>query len=93
MVSAGATAAEVRADVYNDYNERVDRAHEAMVWTHQGMDTYYRNSKGRIVVNNPFRIVDVWRDTEAAKSDDFAFSTASASPASDSSASLTEDAQ
>lgn len=75
MVSAGATSAEVRTDVHDAYNERVDRAHEAMVWTHQGMDTYYRNSKGRVVVNNPFRIVDVWRDTEAAKADDFVFST------------------
>ena len=74
MISCGATSAEVRADVHDAYNERIDRAHEAMVWTHQGMDTYYRNSKGRVVVNNPFRIVDVWRDTEAAKADDFVFS-------------------
>ncbi len=73
MVGAGAASAEVRADVHDAYNERIDRAHEAMVWTHQGMDTYYRNSKGRVVVNNPFRIVDVWRDTEAAKADDFVF--------------------
>ena len=78
MVSAGATSAEVRTDVHDAYNERVDRAHEAMVWTHQGMDTYYRNSKGRVVVNNPFRIVDVWRDTEAARPDDFVFSTPTA---------------
>ncbi len=74
MVNAGATSAEVRTDVHNAYNERIDRAHEAMVWTHQGMDTYYRNSKGRVVVNNPFRIVDVWRDTQAANTDDFVFS-------------------
>lgn len=77
MVAAGAASAEVRTDVHDAYNERVDRAHEAMVWTHQGMDTYYRNSKGRVVVNNPFRIVDVWRDTEAAKADDFVFTSCS----------------
>ena len=81
MVREGATSAEVRTDVHDAYNERIDRAHEAMVWTHQGMDTYYRNSKGRVVVNNPFRIVDVWRDTEAAKADDFVFTTRSPSPA------------
>jgi 4-hydroxyacetophenone monooxygenase len=75
MVAAGGTAAEVRADVHDAYNERIDRAHEAMVWTHQGMDTYYRNSKGRVVVNNPFRIIDVWRNTEAANADDFVFTT------------------
>ncbi len=75
MITADVTAAEVRADVHDAYNERIDRAHEGMVWTHQGMDTYYRNSKGRVVVNNPFRIVDVWHNTEAAKPDDFVFST------------------
>jgi 4-hydroxyacetophenone monooxygenase len=80
MVRAGAGSAEVRVDVHNAYNERIDRAHEAMVWTHQGMDTYYRNSKGRVVVNNPFRIVDVWRDTEAAKADDFIFSLRQSAP-------------
>ena len=81
MVREGATSAEVRTDVHDAYNERIDRAHEAMVWTHQGMDTYYRNSKGRVVVNNPFRIVDVWRDTEAAKADDFVFTTRATLPA------------
>ena len=81
MVREGATSAEVRTDVHDAYNERIDRAHEAMVWTHQGMDTYYRNSKGRVVVNNPFRIVDVWRDTEAAKADDFVFTTLATLPA------------
>jgi 4-hydroxyacetophenone monooxygenase len=73
MSKAGAAAAEVRAEVHHDYNERVDRAHETMVWTHQGMDTYYRNSKGRVVVNNPFRIVDVWHNTEQADPSDFTF--------------------
>ena len=31
-----------------------------MVWTHPGMSTYYRNTKGRIVVNSPWRNVDYW---------------------------------
>ena len=27
------------------------QAHENMVWTHPGMSTYYRNGRGRVVVN------------------------------------------
>ena len=50
---------EVRQDVHDEYNEAIDAAHENMVWTHPGMSTYYRNDQGRIVVNSPFRNVDL----------------------------------
>jgi 4-hydroxyacetophenone monooxygenase len=42
-----------------------------MVWTHPGMSTYYRNSRGRVVVNTPFRIVDFWHMTRTADLDDY----------------------
>ena len=42
-----------------------------MVWTHPGMDTYYRNARGRIVVNNPFRMQEVWDLTEHADLGDY----------------------
>ena len=34
-------------------NADLDAAHERMVWTHPGMNTWYRNSKGRIVTTMP----------------------------------------
>lgn len=64
-------ALECRSDVHDDYNQRVDDAHEQMVWTHEGMTTYYRNARGRIVVNSPFRNVDYFEMTRAAKLDEF----------------------
>ena len=67
MFAQNAGSLEVRRDVHDKYNARVDAAHEQMVWTHRGMSTYYRNARGRIVVNNPFRIVDVWQWTERAE--------------------------
>ncbi len=57
---------EVLANVHQEYNDRIDDAHERMVWTHPGMDTYYRNSRGRVVVNNPFRMQEFWQLTESA---------------------------
>ena len=60
MVADGIGALEVRQDVHDAYNERIDAAHERMVWTHPGMSTYYRNDKGRVVVNYPFRNVDLF---------------------------------
>jgi 4-hydroxyacetophenone monooxygenase len=71
MLDTGTGEVEVRQDVYDRYNERIDAAHANMVWTHPGMDTYYRNSRGRVVVNNPFRIVEYWQWTERADLRDY----------------------
>ncbi|MFC4950081.1 flavin-containing monooxygenase [Pseudonocardia sp. GCM10023141] len=62
---------EVRKDVFDEYNERVDEAHAGMVWAHPGMTTYYRNARGRVVVNSPWRVVDFWTMTRSADLDDF----------------------
>jgi 4-hydroxyacetophenone monooxygenase len=66
MFASGFTQVEVRQDVHDAYNARVDATHQQMVWTYPGVESYYKNSKGRIVVNNPFRILDVWQTTEVA---------------------------
>lgn len=66
MLTQGAGSVECRQDIHDRYNERVDATHEKMVWTHPGMDTYYRNSRGRVVVNNPFRVIDFWNMTRHA---------------------------
>ncbi|MDA0162984.1 NAD(P)/FAD-dependent oxidoreductase [Solirubrobacter ginsenosidimutans] len=71
MLAAGAGAIEVRQDVYEAYNRRVDEAHEQMVWTHPAMETYYRNSRGRVVVTTPFRVVDYWHMTRSADLGDY----------------------
>ncbi|MFN0091517.1 MAG: flavin-containing monooxygenase [Acidimicrobiales bacterium] len=71
MAERGIGAVEVRRDVHDAYNGRVDAAHENMVWTHRGMETYYRNSKGRVVVNFPYRNVDLYRMTRHADLDEY----------------------
>ncbi|MCU1374219.1 MAG: NAD(P)/FAD-dependent oxidoreductase, partial [Actinomycetia bacterium] len=60
MVVGGLGAIEVRPDAYEDYAARVDAAHAAMIWTHTGMTTYYRNHRGRVVGISPWRNVDYW---------------------------------
>lgn len=71
MLANDIAAVECRRDVHDEYNEGVDRAHENMVWTHPGMSTYYRNEKGRVVVNFPYRNVDLFERTLKADLDDF----------------------
>lgn len=71
MVDGGYGAIECRADVHAEYNQRVDAAHEHMIWTHPGMNTWYRNGRGRVVANLPWRIVDYWKMTRSADLRDF----------------------
>jgi 4-hydroxyacetophenone monooxygenase len=71
MFRRGLGSVECRQDVHDAYNERVDAAHERMVWTHPGMSTYYRNSRGRVVVNSPWRNVDFWHMAREPNLDDF----------------------
>ena len=71
MFARGVATADVRRDVYEDYNREVDDTHAHLVWSAPGVDGYYRNSKGRIVVNNPFRILEVWQRTETANLSDY----------------------
>ncbi|AOW25330.1 hypothetical protein AVM11_16280 [Sphingomonas melonis TY] len=71
MFAGGIATVDVRPEVYEAYNARVDATHAGLVWTYPGVDGYVRNSKGRIVVNNPFRILDMWRMTETADLTDY----------------------
>ncbi|MGW0662970.1 flavin-containing monooxygenase [Streptodolium elevatio] len=56
----GARAIEPRQDVHDAYNEAVAQALEQRVWSHPSVRSYYQNSKGRVVVSNPWRLVDYW---------------------------------
>ena len=71
MFTNGLGAVECRQDVHDKYNERIDRAHENMVWTHPGMETYYRNTRGRVVVNSPHRNDTFYEMTRIANHEDF----------------------
>ena len=64
-------AVECRQDVHDRYNAAVDAAHDQMVWSHEGMQTYYRNARGRIVVNSPYRNVDFFEMTRKADLDEY----------------------
>jgi 4-hydroxyacetophenone monooxygenase len=63
MIEHGIAAIDVRQEVHDRYVREVDREHEQMIWTHPGMTTYYRNSRGRVFSAMPWRFVDYWRMT------------------------------
>ncbi|MEH6497493.1 MAG: hypothetical protein V7740_17240, partial [Pseudomonas marincola] len=62
---------EIRDDVHDAYNEKVDAEHNSMIWTHPGVSNWYRNSKGRVVSNSPWRLVDYWTMTSDVNLDNY----------------------
>jgi 4-hydroxyacetophenone monooxygenase len=71
MFRRNLTMVEIRQDICDAYNEEVDKQNARRIWTHKGMTTYYRNSKGRVTVNRPFRNVDFWTWTRDADLSEF----------------------
>jgi 4-hydroxyacetophenone monooxygenase len=64
MLEQGITAVDARPEINDAYNKLVDEIHAQTVWTHAGMQTYYRNSKGRVVFVMPFLNVEYWNMTK-----------------------------
>lgn len=71
MVENGISRIECRRESHDRYNEAVDREHAAMVWTHPGASSWYKNRKGRVVTNSPWRLVDYWKMTKNFDPSDF----------------------
>jgi 4-hydroxyacetophenone monooxygenase len=73
LARRGARSIEPRSSASIDYNRRLDEGNERMVWSHPGMTTYVRNSKGRVTVNMPWRVVDYWAMMVSPDFEDYLF--------------------
>ena len=72
MIDRGISAVDCDKAIFEDYIRRVDDAHSRMVWTHPRVSTYYRNERGRVVNNSPWRQVDYFRRTSTPDLSDYA---------------------
>ncbi|MET7769964.1 NAD(P)/FAD-dependent oxidoreductase [Nocardia sp. NPDC005366] len=68
-------AMDVRQDVLDEYNRKVDEALDDTVWVHPGAEIngYYRNSSGRAIVPCPWRLVDYWTMLREPDPEDLTF--------------------
>lgn len=71
MLSDGLASLECRRDVHDEYNRRVDEAHEGLVWRHPKVHSYYNNRAGRVTTNAPWKLIDYWRMTREPDPRDF----------------------
>ncbi|WP_327752255.1 NAD(P)/FAD-dependent oxidoreductase (plasmid) [Sphingobium sp. SJ10-10] len=66
MVDKDIGVLEIKQEVLDSFIETIDDMHEKLVWTHPGVDNYYRNSKGRVIITTPFSTFEFWNKTKAA---------------------------
>lgn len=61
----------LRGGVQADYNERMDAELSGFVWSHPSVNSWYRNSSGRVTINQPWRLVDYWNMTRSPDPNDY----------------------
>lgn len=71
MVARDARAIEPTVAAFHSFNAQVDKDLQGLIWTHPRARSYYRNSKGRVFMSNPYRLVDYWTMTRAPKPEDY----------------------
>jgi len=63
VVAAGGKAIEPTREAFDAWNEQIDKRMEDMIWTHPKAESYYNNSKRRVYLSWPYRLVDYWNET------------------------------
>lgn len=58
MRRRGCRVAEIREDVHDNYNELIDAKLQDLTWSH--VKSWYQNSSGRVIINQPWPLVDYW---------------------------------
>lgn len=54
---------------YEAFNRQIDERMPQMIWSHPKAESYYRNSKGRVYLSWPYRLVDYWNATRGPDPD------------------------
>jgi 4-hydroxyacetophenone monooxygenase len=63
LLSQGARAVDVRKDVHDEFNERVDAENKAMAWGWSDVNSWYKNESGHVAQNWPFTLLEYWQRT------------------------------
>jgi 4-hydroxyacetophenone monooxygenase len=67
-------ALDVRKDVHDEFNERVDAENRMMAWGWSDVHSWYKNEHGRVAQNWPFTLLEYWQRTLAPDPDDYVVS-------------------
>jgi len=81
LAETGAQTLEVKKQVHDDFNVRVDAANAKMAWGSPHVNSWYKNATGRVSQNWPFPLVDYWNATIAPNPEDFVLRVMAKTPA------------
>ena len=71
LLRGGCKSIECKQRVHDEYNSRVDAAHGRMVWSHPAVSNWYKNDRGRVTTNSPWKLIDYWEMTRKPDPSDF----------------------
>lgn len=71
LIEQDLSSISIRPDVAHNYNDTIDRLMERMVWTEPGVLSRFHNSKGRVLTNHPFTLVEFFDRTRSPQLKDF----------------------
>ncbi|HWF00714.1 MAG TPA: NAD(P)-binding domain-containing protein [Caulobacteraceae bacterium] len=71
LAQTGAQSLEVRREVHDAFNARVDAENARMAWGAPQVTSWYKNPLGRVSQNWPFPLVDYWNATVEPDPEDF----------------------
>lgn len=63
MTESGARAFEVRQEAFDAWNRKVEERMPQMIWSHPRANSYYNNSRRRVFLSWPWRLVDFFNET------------------------------
>jgi len=71
LLSRGCRALDCRREAFDAYNRRIDEGNLQMSWGVSGVNSWYKNSAGRVTQNWPFSLLEFWQQTRHPDLDDF----------------------
>jgi 4-hydroxyacetophenone monooxygenase len=73
MLEHGSRYIECREEAFREYNDRLDRDMQRMVWVQDGVESRFLNNGGRVVSTHPWRMMEFYEMTRAMNPADFCF--------------------
>jgi 4-hydroxyacetophenone monooxygenase len=73
MLRRGARAVDVRREVFDDYNARIDEGNRSMAWGRSTVNSWYKNEHGHVAQNWPFTLLEYWQRTRRPDPDEYDF--------------------
>ncbi len=71
LLAGGHRALDVRKDVHDEFNQRVDAENALMAWGRSDVNSWYKNEHGHVAQNWPFTLLEYWQRTLAPDPDDY----------------------